>query len=166
MIKIESVKQLGLSITWRLLYIAICEKQLQGEDVIEFAFEKLEKGDDRSEVCELAGTYADEQEEIKKLLWDLISQENTQNSFEKRKLRAAIVSDVLEIKNDNYINGLMELTDLWSSLGYPDDSPHTIQGRDNHITPSEYYSVDNYNILYQKNVDWLRTELAYLRQYQ
>lgn len=166
MIRLENVKQLGLSITWRLLYVAICEKQLQEKDVIEYAIEKLEEGDDRSEVCELAGSYVDEQEDIRNLLWELLKQENTKDDNEKRKLRAVIVNNALRIKYDNYIDGLMNLTDLWISLGYPSDSPHIIQGRDNNITPSEYYTADNYNLLYERNVEWLMTELEYLKTNQ
>lgn len=166
MIEIKNFNQLGLFVTWRLLYIALCEKQLQEEDVIKYAIKQLEEGDDRSEVCELAGAYADEHEHIQNLLWELISQENTQNELERRKLRAVIVDKALRIKNDNYINGLIDLATLWCGLRYPSDSPHIIQGKNNNITPKEYYAVGNYDILYEKNAKWLKTELEYLRANQ
>lgn len=166
MIKIKTIKQLGLFITWRLLHQAVCEKQLTEEDIIEYAIEKLEEGDDRNEICELAGAYNDEQDAIRNLLCKLARKENTQDSFEKRKIRAVIVYDVIKTKNDNYINGLMDLTDLWVGLGYPNDSPHIIQGRDNKIMPNEYYTIDNYDALYKRNVEWLKKELEYLRKNQ
>lgn len=163
MIKINDIKNLGLSITWRLLYKAICEKQLSEEDVIAYAIEKLEEGETGSEICELAGLCADEQYNIRNLLWALVEQENTQDDFENRKIRAVIVNNALRTKDDNCINGLMSLTDLWIGLGYPSDSPHIMQGRDNNITPREYYTIENYNFLYEKNVDWIKKELEYLR---
>ncbi len=163
MIKLENIKKLGLSITWRLLYKGICEKQLNAEDVIDYAIEKLEAGDSRIEVCELAGSYVDEQEDIRSLLCKLVEQENTQDDFEDRKIRAVIVSNALRTKDNNCINGLMNLTDLWIGLGYPSDSPHIIQGKDNNMTPKEYYTIENYNLIYEKNVEWLKKELEYLR---
>ncbi len=163
MIKLENIKKLGLSITWRLLYKGICEKQLNAEDVIDYAIEKLEAGDSRIEVCELAGSYVDEQEDIRSLLCKLVEQENTQDDFEDRKIRAVIVSNALRTKDNNCINGLMNLTDLWIGLGYPGDSPHIIQGKDNNMTPKEYYTIENYNLIYEKNVEWLKKELEYLR---
>lgn len=166
MIRLENIKNLGLSITWRLLYIAICEKQLDEEDVIAYAIEKLEDGDIGSEICELAGLKADEPDDIRHLLLGLAKQENTQDNIESRKIRAAIVSNALRIKEDNCINGLMNLTDLWVKLGCPSDSPHVIQGRDNNITPEEYYTIKNYNFLYEKNMEWLKKELDYLRKRQ
>lgn len=166
MIKLEDIKELGLTITWRLLYKGICEEQLETEDVIKYAIEKLEEGDDSDEVCELVGTYVDEQDEILKLLCELSERESTQDDFENRKIRAVIVSNALKTKNDNCINGLMDLTDLWISLGYPSDSPHIIQGKCNNITPTEYYTMENYNFLYMKNMEWLRKELEWLKKNQ
>lgn len=166
MIKIEDIRKLNLLITWKLLYQGICEKQLEVEEVIAYAIEKLEKGDTRKEICELAGAYVSEQEEIFDLLCELAEQENSQIDFEARKMRAVIVSNVLRTKEDNCINGLMNLTDLWIGLGCPNDAPHIIQGRGNDITPMEYYTVENYNFLYKKNIEWLSKELEYLREKQ
>lgn len=166
MIKIEDIKRLGLLITWKLLYKGICERQLGEEDVIMYAIEKLEEGDTRKEICELAGTYVDERKEICNLLDELAEQENAPDDFEGRKIRAAIVSKALRVKNDDYINGLLDLTDLWIDLGCPNDSPHIIQGRENDITPMEYYTIANYNFLYEKNIEWLKRELEYLRENQ
>lgn len=166
MIKLEDIKELGLSITWRLLYLCVQSKHIETEEVIEYATEKLEEGSEQEEICELAGAYAEEYEEICNVLWKLTEQEETQNDIENRKIRAVIVSKVLKTKNSNCINGLMDITDLWIGLGYPDDSPHIIQGKENCISPSEYYTMDNYNFLYAKNVEWLRRELEDLKKQQ
>lgn len=163
MIKLKEIKELGLSITWRLLYLGVQSEYIETEEVIEYATEKLEEGSEREEICELAGAYAEDHEEICNVLWKLTEQEETQNDIENRKIRAVIVSKVLKTKNGNCINGLMDITDLWIELGYPNDSPHIIQGKENCITPSEYYTMDNYNFLYTKNVEWLRKELEDLK---
>ena len=166
MIRIEDIKELNLLITWKLLYRGICERQLEVEDIIAYAIEELEEGDTRKEICELAGAHIGEREEICNLLYELAEQENTQIDFETRKIRAVIVSNALRTKDDNCINGLMNLTDLWIGLGYPNDAPHIIQGRENNIAPIEYYTVENYNFLYKRNIEWLRKELEYLREMQ
>lgn len=164
MIKLKDIKQLGLFITWKLLYIGLQNRQIEAEEVIEYATEKLEEGNKREEICELAGAYTEEHEEICNVLWKLAEQEDAQIDIENRKIRAVIVSRVLKTKNENCINGLMDITDLWIELGYPDDSPHIIQGKGNCISPSEYYTMENYNFLYEKNVEWLRMELEDLRK--
>ena len=44
---IENIKNLDINITWRLLYIALQEKMISPEDVIEYAADILMQGDDR-----------------------------------------------------------------------------------------------------------------------
>lgn len=161
MINVEDIKQLGLTITWRLLYNGLCHCQISTSDIIEYAMEKLEEGDDENEVCEIAGEYADNKDEICDLLYDLI-ESDTSDDMENRKIRIVVVNKVLKNKNDNFINGLIELTELWIGLGYPADVPHIIQGRDNDISPTEYYTQENYDILFEKNKEWLTRELEYL----
>lgn len=163
MIKIENIKNLNINITWRLLYIALQEGMISAEDIIEFAADILVQGDNRLDICELAGADSTDLEYIKEILFELVEDENSDNDFEERKIRAVIVSEKLKEKNNNYINGLMELTELWVKFGYPEDSPHTIQGRGNNITPSEYYTQSNYDILYEKNREWVEKELSFLK---
>ena len=47
MIKIADIKELKLNITWRMLYRGLLEKQIPISEIVEYAMEQLEKGDDR-----------------------------------------------------------------------------------------------------------------------
>ncbi len=166
MITLESMKQLGFVITWRLLSIAICDGQLPGEDVIQYAIERLESGDAQIEVCELAGTHPGNQDDICVLLDRLAAQETAKDDLERRKFRAAVVNEALKEKNKNCVDGLVSLTELWIHFGYPSDSPHVIQGRHNFVTPSAYYTEENYHSLYEKHVAWLKAEIEDLKRAQ
>ena len=162
MIKIADIKELKLNITWRMLYRGLLEKQIPISEIVEYAMEQLEKGDDRIEICELAGSGDNDLEDIMNILYDLADEEKSQDDLEYRKLRATRVNNFLKDKNTNCIDGLMGLTELWLELGYTADSPHIIQGKDNNISPVEYYTEANYNYLYEKNKQWLRDEVDFL----
>lgn len=166
MITLECIKQLGLPITWRLLSIAICDRYLQREDAVAYAIEQLEAGNEQIAVCELASTYPSEKDDINVLLDRLVDSEDTTDTLEKRKLRAVIVNEALKEKKENCLDGLVSLTELWISLGCPSDSPHVIQGQNNSITPKDYYTDQNYDLLYKKNAEWLKRELEFLREIQ
>lgn len=129
---------------------------------MEYAMTQINVGDKRMEILELAGAYLDDYEFILSLVQDLV-EENKNSDIEKRKIRLVIVNNTLNKKNKDFIAGLMELTDLWSELGYPEDSPHIIQGLNNSISPSEYYTQQNYDILYNKNHDWFMKELMFYK---
>lgn len=165
MIKIGDFKELNFTITWRLLCKGIFKEQLAVEDVVEYAIEQLEKGNDRMEICELAGGDGDAND-LLDIMYDLADEENSQDELEDRKLRAVLVSKYLKQKNSSCIDGLMGLTDLWIELGCPSDSPHIIQGKDNKINPIEYYTDDNYNYLFEKNKMWLKNEIDFILEHQ
>ena len=68
-------------------------------------------------------------------------------AIERRKIRLAIVYDVIKEKNHNFVDGLIQLTELWDKLDYPKDS----------------YTQENYDKLYKANCEWFRKELLYLQ---
>jgi hypothetical protein len=166
MIKISDIKELKLNITWRMLYRGLLKKQIPISEIVEYAMEQLEKGDDRIEICELAGSSDNDLENIMNILYELADEEKSQDDLEDRKLRATRINNFLKDKYSNCIDGLMGLTELWLELGYSTDSPHIIQGKDNSISPVEYYTDANYNYLYEKNKYWLEDEVHYLIQNQ
>ncbi len=57
------------------------------------------------------------------------------------------------------LHGLLALTEFWGMFGYPDDSPHTVQGRGNRIAPNEYYSDENFRSILCRHVEWVSSEL-------
>ena len=162
MIKIADIKGLKLNITWKLLYRGLLEKQISINEIVEYAKEQLEKGEDRIEICELAGSGDYDLEDVMDTLYELANEEENPDDIEDRKIRAARVNKFLKDKNTNCIDGLMGLTELWLELGYTADSPHIIQGKDNSISPMEYYTDANYNYLYEKNKHWLKDEVYFL----
>lgn len=75
MIKIADIKELKLNITWRMLYRGLLEKQISISEIVEYAMEQLEKGDDRIEICELAGSRDHDVEDAMNTLYELANEE-------------------------------------------------------------------------------------------
>ena len=96
--------------------------------------------------------YETETEEINKILKKLSLKEKTTFNLEFRKWRIIyVINTIKNIDKNDYISGLIELGDLWEKLGYPQDTPHIIQGRFNTFTPEEYYTEENYKFLLIKH---------------
>lgn len=171
MIKIVDIKELDLRVTWTLLYLGFCDNSIYGgqllaDDIIKYAMSQIEENNCADMVCELAGTYTSEKEDICNILNSLMEEEGKDKVIEGRKIRAVFVSNVLKFKNDNYINGLMDLSDLWIGVGYPDDCPHIFQGRNNAVNVKDYYSESNYDLLFNRHMMWLKDEVKYLKEHQ
>ena len=88
MIKIADIKGLKLNITWKLLYRGLLEKQISINEIVEYAKEQLEKGEDRIEICELAGSGDYDLEDVMDTLYELANEEENPDDIEDRKIRA------------------------------------------------------------------------------
>lgn len=168
MIKIRDFIEKGFRISWTLLNMgwdgsSKFKKQLAGQDIIDFAMSKMEDGDESIDVVLLASSHATNTEEISELLKRLSDGEEVNADIEFRKWRAIYVSKNLPDIQAEYIQGLIELGDIWAMLDFPDDSPHVFQGRNNSITPNEYYTQENYIKLLEKHREWVEKEIADLR---
>lgn len=159
---IRILKDLNINISWNMIFIGLCTGDVEAYEVIDYAMEQIELGDCRSEIFELAGAYADDFDYVLRLVQDL-QEDFIDEAIERRKIRLAIVYDVIKEKNHNFVDGLIQLTELWDKLDYPKDSPHTVQGRNNKISQNEYYTQENYDKLYKANCEWFRKELLYLQ---
>ena len=81
MIKIADIKELKLNITWKLLYRGLLEKQISINEIIQYAKEQLEKGGDRIEICELAGSSDYDLEDVMDTLYELAKEEKNPDDF-------------------------------------------------------------------------------------
>lgn len=171
MIKIKEFNDYDFKITWKLLYLGyrgndVFANQLSVSDILNYAIEQLENEACDELVCELASEYERNTENIANLLKELAEKEDSNENLESRKWRALIVAKELATKNDNFINGLLSLGDLWIQLGFPKDSPHVFQGKDNNIAPEEYYTEENYCKIYEEHIAWLNNEIQFIKYNQ
>lgn len=171
MMKLNEFRKYNFCITWKLIDIGfrgsdIFKNELQPNDILDYAVTRLENSDCDSLICQLASEYVDNIDEINKILRTLAIKEPSNKEIELKKWRVIFVARTINKKNCNIIDGLMELGDLWIKFGFPEDSPHTFQGRHNSITPEQFYRKDNYDRIFQKHIQWLQEEISYIQRNQ
>lgn len=162
MIKLIEFKNIGFKITWKLLKIGFKgEKQfsnmLSSNEIIDYAISQLDSNHDE-DLLDLASSKPNEIEDINMSLDKLAQKEKSDYSVEYRKWQLLYVTKNMPKKDEEFITGLCELGDIWAYLDFPSESPHIFQGRDNNITPTEYYTSDNFLTLYNKHIEWLEKE--------
>ncbi len=168
MIKIKDFIETGFEVSWTLLYLGvngseIFKNQLDGQDIIDYAAAKMKEGDDSLDVVLLANANAANIDEINELLFRLSNYEVVDCDDEYRKWQIIYVLKHLPDEHADYIQGLTELGNIWTMLGFPDDSPHVFQGRNNSMTPEEYYTRENYLLLLDKHREWIEKEISQLK---
>ena len=138
--------------------------QLIPKDIIEFATELVTNEDNQPEsVWILAGTSENDVTEVENLISQLAQSETVDRETELRKWRAILVEDALNNLSDDPLYGLIGLTEVWGNFDYPTDSPHSVQGVNNSLSPQEYYTQDNYNHIIELHRAWIENEFKILR---
>jgi len=169
MIKIEDFRELEFKITWRLLDIGFMgsetfRNELSSQEIIDYAIFECNNNNDE-DVINLACEYSENIDEVDSYLKNLVSKERTSNEIEFRKWRVVYVKKQLSKPNTDFINGLIELGDIWAKFNFPEDSPHIFQGRNNDITPEQYYTEENYKNLLKNHFIWMSDEISKLKTY-
>jgi hypothetical protein len=168
MIKLDEFREYDFKLTWRLINIGykgseIFKGQLTSNDVIDFAMQKVMEGDKNPTVFELSCEYAQNGEEISKCIDKLTLYENVDYDIEYRKWRVIYVINHLPKPDVEFVSGLLELGDIWSAFDFPTDSPHVYQGRNNNLTPEQYYTQEKFDELLKKHKEWIDKEIALLK---
>ncbi|MBP3800973.1 MAG: DUF2247 family protein [Clostridia bacterium] len=173
MIELRNFKDKELNISWKLIDIGFhgskeFYEELSSKDIINYAISTSENDFKdlayKRLVEKIACEYEDNYEKLDYIIKELVKLENNIDyKLEFRKWVYMYVYINLK-KNSDYIQGLIELTELWAKLNFPDFSPHIVQGVNNDIIPQEYYTAENYNNLLRKHFEWLEAELENIKK--
>lgn len=107
---------------------------------------------------------AQSREAIKETLKSLSDLEFRNPTVELRKWRIILLEELLNNMPQDPIYAVMSLTEFWQSFGFPADSPHEVQGRQNNLTPTQYYQNENLSRLICLNWSWARGEREVLEK--
>jgi len=103
-------------------------------------------------------------EAIRGVLTQLSNLLESDSAFELRKWRVVLLEELLDDAPTDALYGLTALTEFWQGFGFPSDSPHEVQGRENEMTPFEYYGDQNWKRLLNRHRAWIQDEKSALHK--
>lgn len=162
--KLEELTKMNFKVTWKLIKIGylgleFIQPQLDRKDISDYACIYLKNANDNLEqIVQLIDEKNDEYEFIQ-ILEKLSNSENSDIELQIRKWVIYLTKKMLENLDDNYVEGLLNITEFWVSLGQPSISPHILQGVENSITVQDYYTEYMYNIIVNKHIKWVEEEI-------
>jgi hypothetical protein len=169
-IGLKDFKEARFLITWKLINLGFrvhnqFAAYLSAEAIIDYAQRQRVITHDE-EVSLLAGKDKKDITGIDCRVRSLAEKESTSYELEFRKWRVLWIRNGLPDIEADYTFGLTKLEDLWARFDFPDDTPHVIRGKNNAITPDEYYTEKNYKASLKKNQDWVSKEIDEIRKKQ
>lgn len=166
LVGIGAITALGLPLTWDVVRlgwegVGSEHRLLSLDDVRTFADHEVVSASEAeiADVAELCT--ASSEADVKELLERLAPSPSV---IALRIWRAVLLERLLRTPQASPIETLTELTSFWAGFGYPPESPHTIQGLGNSITPKEYYTEETAEHALQEHRRWLEDEIGRLQR--
>lgn len=164
--KIEDFTNMNIRITWTLILICFNSNRLlrnseyertfiSANEVINYAVGFLEYTEN-DDIVSFAILRNSEEEDILNILKKLSESENGDYCLEFRKFRALYIYENLPSKNDDFMHGILKLSELWDKFGFPEDSP-------NIYFEFKNYSQEKFNKLLDIHNSWLKSEFEFIR---
>lgn len=156
----------NIEITWTLLLICFDSKNLpknctyeqrfiSGDEITNYAANSMEFNDD-PQIVSLAILSGDEHEEILYLLRQLSNKEDCDYDLEYKKFRAMYIYENLPDSDDDFMHGILKISEIWDKLGFPADSPNIYYKFND-------FSQSNFKNLLDINKTWLHNEFETLK---
>lgn len=161
--KIIKMEDIGFHISWKLIEIGLygyscMNQQLTKEEVCQYFDERLLQEDEETDNIVKLVLEQDDDDNFKKMLQYLATTEKSDINIQFRKWRIFLLIDILENISKDYVQGLLSLTEFWSSMNFPDDSPHVYQTN----STQKYYTQYMYDFLVEKNRQWVKNEKEFI----
>lgn len=165
MIKLKNFTDFDFKISWTLIDIGflgdeIFAHSLSIEDISAYVDSLVERSDNPDDL-------------LIEFMWEPVKNEGVVESYIQKFVEKEIVSRDLELRKWHVVyvathlkkesfpsEGLMELGEIWTDLQYPANSPHVFFIMDKPMPHDKYFSMDNYNHLYNKHLQWIRDEVT------
>lgn len=165
--RIEDFTKMNIKKTWTLLLICFSSNRLlrnseyeqsfiSADEVIDYVAGLLDNTES-DDIVSLAILKSSEHEDIIKVLKKLSKSEDADYDFEFRKFRALYIYNNLPSESDDFMHGILKISEMWDKFGFPEDSP-------NIYFEFKDYSQENYNKLLEIHNLWLKSEFEFIRK--
>ena len=165
---LDDFKKLGFDITWKLISLGYISNspfsnELLIDDIMDYAVNLYENATTDTLLFNLIVLEKDDSQNIFNMIKKLSDKEKTDYSIEYRKWEILFVWKKVSFIDQNYMDFLLDLSDLWIKLGSPKNFPCVIQGVNNDMTPEDYYSLQNYNTVIKEMKQWIINEKSIIK---
>lgn len=161
-------KRMGLA-DWGMVYLGAQGTpmgKLSSNEVSSFACNELAKPDGVKDILLTAisevAFCSEVTDEVVSYLRLICDEEHIDLNLSSRKWRYLSLKLVMDELPDDCVYGLLKLNEFWMLWGEDVGSPNIVQGVGNNISPTEYYSDEQYQLTIKNHQEWLEKEKSEL----
>ena len=103
--------------------------------------------------------------ELDAIIKELANSEQSEFAFELHKWRICFLKKILDNKNEDVLQGLLELMEFWLPIKDELECPHIFPKNDgNNDSVHKYFTETMYTYLINKNQVWIENEIEKIRK--
>lgn len=162
--KLKLIDDVGLRITWKLIYIGLngrgeIPKSITRGDIIDFLSESLtEINPETDKTVELICN-KDDDERFCKLIKEFADGDESDILLQKRKWVVCLLKILIDNINSDHMQGLLELTEFWMTVGADSACPIVFPEKGDGSSVTEFFTETSYIMNLNKCRDWLVREI-------
>ena len=156
--KLNYISNMGLKITWKLIYIGINQfGDLTYDEVVEYLYENIEKNPDNIDdivkiICE-----ENDSEKGYKLIKSYAIHECSDMNIQAQKWIVYKLKSILENLYSDHLQGILQLIDFWNEHQKTTSCP--IEFPTTGVDLQQYFSKNTYDKVICQSKDWLNRTL-------
>lgn len=152
-------------VDWGMIFLGACgiaSGKLSASEISSFACNEFAKPDGVKDVLLTAisevAFCSDITDEVMDYLRFICDEENIDLKLSSRKWRYLALCLTMQELPDDCVYGLLKLNEFWRLWGEDAETPNIIQGVGNNISPTEYYTDEQYKLVIKHHQEWLKKE--------
>lgn len=152
-------------IDWGIIFLGACgiaSGKLSASEISGFACNELAKPEGVKDILLTAisevAFCSDINEEVIGYLKFIYDEESIDLKLSSRKLRYLALCLTMQELPDDCVYSLLKLNEFWQVWGDDAETPNIIQGVGNNISPTEYYTDEQYKVAIKQHQEWLKKE--------
>ncbi len=166
--KLYVLHSMRLKITWKTIYLGLYgwedgQPILTQAELEEFICKLLAEPNSQIDPSVKLLLSFDDLEEEKRILEKLSQEENSLASIQIRKWKALLLKMILQNRNPDALQGVMELMDFWIHTAKTESCPMKMPETAQKDELDSFFSEENYDFIISQNAEWLENEIKNIR---
>ena len=167
---LEEAEQIGFRITWKFISIGLygykeMEQQISYDEMFEYFDMLLENESEKFDDIITLLCVKNNEFELDTIIKELANSEHSEFAFELHKWRIYLLKKILDNKNEDVLQGLLELMEFWLPIKDEVECPHIFPKNDgNKDSIHKYFTETMYTYLMNKNQVWIENEIEKIRK--
>jgi len=162
--KLFELSNMGFKISWKLISVGLFGYDeipvlLNKEEIFEYLNHLLTDIDEQTDdiialICE-----KDDCTRFDRFIKEFANKDYSNIDVQKRKWRAYLLKNLIGNINRDYVQGLLELMEFWSSTLNSNDCPLIFPQNNDKESARNYFTQESYELSLNRNKEWLKQEI-------